>query len=372
MDSLYSILGLPNFASDEDIKRAFRSLALLYHPDRNPDNVEAEEKFKMLNDAYQILSNPEKKRRYDEILLYGGYRYAYPFNREETTTETPQQERYQRQYAYRETVYQRWKIERGKQEKQSIIWAIGIVAYIFIIVKALFVFYARLEYFNATQAYQEKQYEKALQHLRNSNGTDNEYARAYFLAGQIYMEKFDYNGEAVANFTLGFEYSYQIPTEYYFKRGMAYTYLKEENFAESDFRVVLQREPSYDKHITKILAEAYYMRFRNYDKAIVQYKKYLTYEPKFSEAYQNLGMMYKEKEQYNQAITNFTKFIGFQQDNSEILYERALCYLYTQDIESCCTDWQKVKKLNTTIKDGSLDFFCKQDSVNKSQTVVVR
>ncbi|MHC6179119.1 molecular chaperone DnaJ [Clostridium sp. JNZ X4-2] len=63
----YEILGLKKGASDDDIKRAFRKLALKYHPDRNQGNKEAEEKFKEINEAYQILSDPQKKSQYDQF-----------------------------------------------------------------------------------------------------------------------------------------------------------------------------------------------------------------------------------------------------------------------------------------------------------------
>ncbi len=63
----YEILGLEKGASDEDIKKAFRKLALKYHPDKNPGDKEAEEKFKEINEAYQVLSDPEKKAQYDQF-----------------------------------------------------------------------------------------------------------------------------------------------------------------------------------------------------------------------------------------------------------------------------------------------------------------
>ena len=63
----YASLGLQKGASDEEIKKAFRKLAIKYHPDKNQGNKEAEDKVKEINEAYQVLSDPEKKARYDQF-----------------------------------------------------------------------------------------------------------------------------------------------------------------------------------------------------------------------------------------------------------------------------------------------------------------
>jgi len=67
MKDYYEILGVSRDASPEEIKKAFRKLALKYHPDRNPGDKEAEEKFKEINEAYACLSDPEKRRQYDQF-----------------------------------------------------------------------------------------------------------------------------------------------------------------------------------------------------------------------------------------------------------------------------------------------------------------
>ena len=62
----YEVLGVPRDATTADIKKAYRALARKYHPDVNPDNKEAEEKFKEINEAHEVLSNSEKRAKYDQ------------------------------------------------------------------------------------------------------------------------------------------------------------------------------------------------------------------------------------------------------------------------------------------------------------------
>ena len=63
----YEVLGLQKGASEDEIKKAFRKMAMKYHPDKNPGNKEAEEKFKEVNEAYSVLSDPDKKSKYDRF-----------------------------------------------------------------------------------------------------------------------------------------------------------------------------------------------------------------------------------------------------------------------------------------------------------------
>lgn len=66
----YAILGVSKNATADEIKKAFRKLAVKYHPDRNPDNKQAEEKFKEISEAYEVLFDSEKRQKYDQFGQY--------------------------------------------------------------------------------------------------------------------------------------------------------------------------------------------------------------------------------------------------------------------------------------------------------------
>jgi molecular chaperone DnaJ len=78
-DELYKTLGVKKDASEDEIKKAYRKLARKYHPDRNPDDKAAEEKFKEVSAAHDVLADPEKRKEYDAGPGFGGFGGGNPF-----------------------------------------------------------------------------------------------------------------------------------------------------------------------------------------------------------------------------------------------------------------------------------------------------
>ena len=91
MSNYYEILGVSKNATADEIKKAYRTLAFKYHPDRNQGNAAAEEKFKQINTAYDVLGDEAKRRQYD-MGFYSENAYS--------NAGSQAQQQYQRQYQY--------------------------------------------------------------------------------------------------------------------------------------------------------------------------------------------------------------------------------------------------------------------------------
>src|SRR5438128_6270823 len=87
----YRVLGVDKNASTDDIKKAYRKLARKHHPDLNPNDAEANKKFQQINEANEVLSNPENRKKYDQ--------YGKDWQHAEQFEQARQQQQSRRQYA---------------------------------------------------------------------------------------------------------------------------------------------------------------------------------------------------------------------------------------------------------------------------------
>src|SRR5258708_19746291 len=69
----YAVLGVPSSASQDEIKKAYRKLAAKHHPDKNPNDPKAAERFKGISEAYQVLGDADNRKKYDDMRRYGPF-----------------------------------------------------------------------------------------------------------------------------------------------------------------------------------------------------------------------------------------------------------------------------------------------------------
>lgn len=200
MQTYYSILGVPITASAEDIKKAFKSLAKAHHPDKNPGSAYHDEKFKQINEAYQVLSDPSKKSKYDAYILYGH------------NTTTTNQQRANPTPNYQQSAYRRPKRDPKKEEEErklkrkyyfyTAVFAVGITVF------GTFFYYFMNKYSAKTY------YEKGLQFEQLGNYT---YALQAYLAALEQYEDFPEANEKLGDMIIVNTKDYDRASYYFIK-----------------------------------------------------------------------------------------------------------------------------------------------------------
>ncbi len=366
MKSYYEILELANYAEIAEIKKAFKRLALLYHPDKNPNNKEAEELFKEINEAYQVLSNEFTRAKYNQLLDLGYHHSQLKNNffEKEKEAQNKEDERYAaKQAAWREHI-------RRKNEKtpydvsntQAAFFSILVIAYLLSFVTNLVDINARLYYLSAMEAVEKKQYKKALDDLDRTMTMDRKFTKGYALAAKIELEQFKHYLTAAEKYTHAIEFTPILHTEYYYQRGLAFCHLRATKNAKRDFDLLLQTYPDSTALTTKI-AYHYYHILQNDTISEQLFTKIIQKTPKNPTIYVDLGDITMRKQNFNKALNYYTTAISNGNTTAKAYQRRSICYLDLQKTSEACKDWTKAKTLDSSLKNETLDFFCNNNVV---------
>lgn len=357
MVNLYEVLGLPNFASSAEVKSAFKRLAFQYHPDRNPNNPQAEEKFKAINHAYQYLGDPEKKARYDYMLRMGYNPMQQLFQRQAPVRRSPPRRRYVR----RMTPEERAEYERDVKAAPWI--AVGIVGYMFFIVYSLFAFIGRINYHWAYEAYKQGKYLEAEHYLNQGLGTDPHYFRALFLRGKIYIDHFGFYEEGRRLVQAAIDNAETEFPEFYFYRGLANSRLGNPDSARMNFMYAFAKMPP-DRSLYMRAGNLLLFENRSPDNAKIIFNAMIEKGIADEKVYDNLGIIAHMQEDYAGEVKAYTNAILCNPREAEWYYKRAWAYVNLAQIGNSCYDWNIAKKLNKNLRDETLDYFCESYAAN--------
>lgn len=217
MADYYQILGVDKKASNQEIKSAFKKLALQHHPDRNPGNPLAEEKFKLINEAYQVLSHADEKSLYD-LKLNGQYIPhvpVYPPYRSQQEY-TYKQEQSRPQYAA--PTYTKEQIRK--------VYAVGVAFFVVLFIFSYFLNNfmnkktAKIHYANAIRYTEENKLYLAVSEINQALYFDEEYAQAYQKRGELQLLAGQSHRYAYADFNKAIQYAQPATPEMYFFRGL--------------------------------------------------------------------------------------------------------------------------------------------------------
>ncbi|MEM8968388.1 MAG: DnaJ domain-containing protein [Bacteroidota bacterium] len=347
----YQVLDVGYNASSEDVKFAYRQLAKRYHPDANAGDKDKEEMFKLISEAYNVLSNVDKKASYDLSLLLGLYedeksqkarRYAAPS---------------QPQYTYRSPV----------SVYYSKLTYIGMTGLVLVIVASIFLFPVALSSYSSAyhydkglEYYQTEQYYAALNSLERSIldfGGKN--VEACLLASTILSEEYGQFSYAIEYIDRGLEFadSDGEKVQLLYQKGLNLRGSADFYGAIDQLTKALALWPHYDSlHLT--IASIYAFDLDEYAKAVEYYTGLQTQGKKFAEVTYGLAYCYYKLGELHQATQHINNYIISYGFNADAYLLRAKIQIKRGDSESACEDIKKASHSYSGEAEGLAKTYC--------------
>ncbi|MBT30974.1 MAG: hypothetical protein CMO01_15045 [Thalassobius sp.] len=353
MVDYYKVLLIPSTASITDIKASFKRLALQYHPDRNPNNLQAEEKFKEINEAYQVLSDPDKRATYDFLMTYG-----FQLQQEQ---EAQQRQRRPRAYYKGEKV-------RPEARKVRFLYFYIFAGFTAFIVMGFF-FFSFMEKQTAKNMLSDAKEHYYINHdsfyalkfLEAAITKDEELSEAYYLTGKILFNEGKNNIESLYNLDKAI-YTANASEDslgyYYLLRGKVNIALHKTDNAVTDFNEAFKLLPD-NSDLQRTLAELYLYKLQNFDEALVYYDKLLDKSPKDYDALVGKGVCLQKKMEYQKSFSFLEEAKNEKQSNGEALYYLGWHALnFKSDSIEACNYWNEAKVKGVRQADALIAKYC--------------
>lgn len=349
----YQVLGVSESASQEEIKSSYKNLAKKFHPDKNPGNSAFEEHFKKINSAYQILSNPDKRKNYD-IKLY--YQRNRPVTTSQTSTRTQKPNPSQKKRYNREAERKR-KAEEKKFERK--VWKYTIIGGLLFLICCT-IFYEVMNTLTYSSYFEEamKLEQKGQPGPAIARYTDalivKEEGEAFARRGLLRYKRNDFFG-ALDDLNLAIKKG-QSNFELFYTRGKANIRLRNYNDASSDFEDAVKIKKSDSAYF--YLAEIQNFHMKNYSKALAAYNEVIQMNPAWTDAIFGKGLCLQSLHFDKEAIEAFEIAITRKPNEGEYYYYNGFSKLNLKDSISACQNFQIAKSFNFYDANDAVEAVC--------------
>lgn len=272
MANLYEILEVERTASQEEIKNAYKKMAMKYHPDKNHDNPHAEEVFKRINAAYQVLSDEHKRYNYDNpvspasnVYQQASYTADYPNSQNYSTPPASSNKTSHSFYrASSKKSYQHIpKRVRRTLHFAALMMGVGIFIFAFYLYDISHEIAARHSYEEAAELVKKKEYKFAVKKLHEATVFNPQLSEAHALLGRLNAQVYKQYDVAYINYHNAIASTEKPALKLYYARGDAAFQAHRYAAAIKDFSHVIQQNPANGKAyfyrgLAKVALNAYY------------------------------------------------------------------------------------------------------------------
>jgi curved DNA-binding protein CbpA len=357
----YHILGVSATATLREIKVAYKKLAIQYHPDKHQGNTYFEEKFKQVNEAYQVLSNPNKRAAYDLKLQYAlqmkqrqqGQQYQYQYQGP-VRRPAPVSERY-----YRPIPQSRF----GKRDYYIVAAIFGGILVFCLMLKLVMDHVTALDRYREAQTYiDQEKWSTAHSFLSEAIYFKPTYAAAYLKRAYIEMEVSRDYPAALADLDASIRYADEITPQMYYLRGKCYQELRNSMGAEANLTQAIRADKNF--------ALAYYDRgmvravsLNKFPEAIQDFTRFLQARMPDHALRKNAlyyrGFCFYLIQQNQAAVSDYRQVLQQDSLNARVYFLIGKAQVEMDSTNAACTNFDKAVSLGYEAALGDIQQFCK-------------
>ncbi|GAB3542411.1 hypothetical protein GCM10027443_43210 [Pontibacter brevis] len=338
--NLYNVLGISPGASAKEVKGAYKRLALKYHPDKNPGNARAEELFKLVNSAYQTLSNPSKRARYDMRLQFQ--------RQQQRTVVQHQQQYYDPRYTQTrqpagvsERHYRNIRRDDKRFSRKDWYITFGFVAGLLFFSLLLKVTMDHItgedKYKTALTYMEDGKYSSAHRLLSDAIRFMPENAAAYEARAKIELNVFDNYSSALHDLNRAIALREKPSAQVYYMRGRSHQQLKQYEQAEKDLTMALElNDKLWGAYLARGEVRLFYLK--EYEPAVADFSLYLNNSSEGADVVSALtyrGFGYYKLGNYKLSEQDYRAALALDKGNGRAYYLLGRTELEQQSDSAC-------------------------------------